>query len=379
MDGMRLGMPADFAEVMERVVCGFRERNPGHPRFEDLCPDTVQPETMGQWRLAIAEGQIAAGIQLVPRAFVVAGNVRLPGMGLANVFCYPPFRKRGLMGKLLEGCTADMTAEGLGICLLGGDRTRYGNYGWEYAGAERALTLAAGVTRFEQAQPVSGVSLRTWNGDPGDLLRILEAYSRLPYRTERTAVECGRVLRRPGQVVWICDQPDTGFGYLSVRSGAIVEYGGARAAVERLVCFLLQSSSWSVALPPVDAETDLEKLLLHHAQSYHVRPAGMIRVISLRTVLEAYRPVLSDRLQAWSGDFALRAADTGETVRVTGDAGTLRIEGVGRESPALELPRRELAQLLFGPFAPDLGDWARHSAIRRLLPLPFYCHALAHV
>lgn len=379
MEEIRLGTVEDFPLVMERVVCSFRERNPVHPRFEDLCPDTVLPETMRQWRLGFVDGELAAGIQLVPRAFVMAGAVQLPGMGLANVFCYPPYRRRGLMGRLLQRCIADMEAEGIAVCVLGGDRTRYGNYGWEHAGAERSLTLSASVTRFEEARPVSAVDLRAWNGDPGDLTRILEAYSRLPYRTERTAVECGRVLRRPGQVVWVCDQPETGFGYLSVRGNAVVEYGGARAALERLVRFLLQSGTWNVALPPVDAETDLEKLFLHHAQSYAVRPSGMLRVISMRLTLEAYLPVLRDRLQAWTGELALRAQDTGEGVRIVGEAGTVSVETAAPGVPALELPRRELAQLLFGPFPPDVGDWFRHSALRRLFPLPFYCHALAHV
>mgnify|MGYP001263676930 CR=1 FL=1 len=379
MDEIRLGTPQDFAEVMERVVISFRERNPVHARFEELFPDSVMPETIGQWRLALVDGVIAGGIQLVPRAFVAARDVRLPGMGLGNVFCYPPFRKRGLMGALLERCIADMQGDGVGLCLLGGDRTRYGNYGWEHAGCERGLTLASGVTRFEAGSPVSAADLRVWNGDPGELGRILEAYSALPYRTERTLAECGRVLRRPGQVVWICEQPDAGFGYASVRGNTIVEYGGTPQAVERLVRFLLQTGTWNVSLPPVDAETPAEKLMLHHAQSYLVRPAGMIRIISMQVILESYLPVLRSRLQAWCGDLALRASDNGETVKIAGEAGTIRVETVTADVTALELPRRELAQLFFGPFAPDLGDWSRHSAIRRLFPLPFYCHALAHV
>lgn len=379
MDTIRLGTAADFATVMERVLISFRERNPTHPRFEELFPDSVMPETMGQWRLVLVDGEVGAGIQLVPRRFVVVRDVHLSGMGLGNVFCYPPFRKRGLMSALLERCIRDMQQEGIGLCLLGGDRTRYGNYGWEHAGCERVLTLAGGVTRFEKSAPISAADLRVWNGDPGELTRILEVYSALPYRTERSAAECGRALRRPGQVVWVCDGRETGFGYASVRGNVIVEYGGACEAVGRIVQFLLQNGTWNVALPPVDAESDLEKLMLHHAQSYHVRPAGMIRLLSMRAILESYRPLLRSRLQAWSGDFALRATDDGETVKVTGDAGAIRVEDGPADSPALALPRRELAQLFFGPFVPDLGDWSRHSAIRRLFPLPFYCHALAHV
>ncbi len=379
MDDIRLGTPSDHAVVMERVVTSFRERNPAHGRFEELYPDTVLPETMSQWRLARVGGEIAAGIQLVPRAFVAAGEVRLPGMGLGNVFCYPPFRRHGLMGALLERCTADMVAAGTAVCILGGDRARYGNYGWEHAGAERALTLAAGVTRFEESRLVSAVDLRVWNGDVAELMCILAAYSRLPYRTERSASECGQVLRRPGLVVWICDRPESGFGYVVVRGSAIAEYGGDRAAVERLVGFLLQSGTWSVALPPVDGETALEKLMLRHAQGYQVRPAGMIRIISMRRVLEAYRPLLRLRLQTWTGDLALRCSDSGETVRIGMEGGVPVIEEGPADGAAMTLNRRELAQLFFGPFAPDLGDGSRHSGIRRLFPLPFYCHALAHV
>jgi predicted acetyltransferase len=334
---------------------------------------------MDQWRLARVGGEVVAGIQLVPRSFVVAGEVRLPGMGLGNVFSYPPYRKHGLMGALLERCNADMAEAGIGICILGGDRTRYGNYGWEHAGAERALTLAAGVTRFEESRPVSAVDLRVWNGDAQDLERMSVAYSALPYRTERGVSECGRVLKRPGQVVWLCDRPETGFGYASVRGNTIAEYGGDREAVGRIVRFLLQSGTWSVVVPPVDAETALEKVMLCHAQSYSVRPAGMIRIISMRTVLEAFRPLLRARLQGWTGEICLRSSDTRETVRIGAEGGGLTVAGAAPDAAALELTRRELAQLFFGPFAPDLGDGFRHSGVRRVFPLPFYCHALAHV
>ena len=45
MDDLRLGIPTDFPLVMDRVVASFRERNPVHPRFEDLYPDSVSAES----------------------------------------------------------------------------------------------------------------------------------------------------------------------------------------------------------------------------------------------------------------------------------------------------------------------------------------------
>lgn len=376
---MRLGSAADYAVVMDRVVTSFRERNPGHLRFEDLYPDVIGPQSMPQWRLGLVDGEIAAGIQLVPRCMVAAGAVRVPGMGLGNVFCYPTHRSQGLMSRLLELCIADMERDGTAVCLLGGDRTRYGNYGWEHAGCDRALALSAAVTRFEKASPVSAAELRTWTGDQGDVLRMHEAYSALPYRTERTAIEFAAVLRRPGHVAYISEEAETGFGYVSVRSGTILEYAGAVEAVSRLLRYLLQSGSWNVVLPPVEHEGPLEKLMLHHAQSFAVRPTAMVRVISALAVLQAFLPLLRERLQAWDGDLVLRTTDSGETVRVLGAAGTVTVEPGPPDSPALELSRRDLALLLFGPFAPDLGDWFRHGGIRRLFPLPLHWHALSHV
>lgn len=380
MADIRLGRPEDFRDVMNRVVTSFRESNPVHPRFEYLYPDSVRPETMGEWRLAISEGEIAAGIQLVPRPLVAATEVRLPGVGLGNVFCYPTFRKQGLMSALLERCIADMNTDGIGICLLGGDRTRYGNFGWEHAGADRALTLSARVTRFdEQTARVSCADLKTWQGDQGEALRMLEAYAALPCHTERNAVEFARVLQRPGQTVWICDDHDRGFAYTSVKGNTILEYAGAPEALETILTYVLRSGSWTVSVPPAEGSSDLENMLLKHAQHYSVKPTGMIRIVSMKTILEAYMPIMRYRLQGWNGDIAFRAHDTGETVAVVADRGHLTVETRDREDVAIECSRRELAQLFFGPFPPPLGDWFRHSAVRRLFPLPLHWHALSHV
>ena len=377
---IRRGTPEDFGLVMERVLASFREHNPTHGRFEDMYPDSVTPESMSQWHLAEVDGEIAAGIQLVPRSFVCAGTVRLPGMGLGNVFCYPPFRGRGLMSHLLRCCIADMEENGIGVCLLGGDRTRYGNFGWEYAGSDRSLTLSARVGRFDQDRPrVSAMDLRAWNGEETDVVTMLRAYSELPYRTERTALEFGRVVRRPGQVVWLCERGEEGFAYVSVRGSSILEYAGDAAALEVLVTYLLQNGTWRVSLPPVEGQGPLEKLLLTRAQHYGVQPTGMIRLISLKVVLTAYLPLLRYRLQGWEGELVLRAKDNGESVGIVSEGGGLEVRDAAADAPAIELSRRELAQLFFGPFPPDLGEGFRHSGVRRLFPLPLHWHALAHV
>ncbi|MDX9980130.1 MAG: GNAT family N-acetyltransferase [Lentisphaeria bacterium] len=375
---VRLGLPADYPAVMERVATSFRAGNPGHALFEDIFPDTVSPATMNQWRLAFHDGELAGGIQLVPRPLRLAGLVDLPAMGLGNVFCYPAIRGQGVMSALLRRCLGDMRQEGIAICLLGGDRTRYGHFGWEHCGGDRRLSLSRNVKRHDQFQPASILELRPWRGADADSSRMAEAYHALPYHCARPGKFTTAHLDRPGQVVWLCDDPACGFAYISVRGRDILEYAGDIAAGERILRFLLDSGEWSATLPPEPGCGPWEKLLLGYARHFTVAPTGMGCVICLAELLRAYLPLLERRLADWQGTFSLASTD-GEAVLLAGNQDGLTIAEGPAATADLSLSRNDLALLLFGPFPPPLGNLAHHPVLRRAFPLPLHWQPLAHV
>ena len=86
MQRIRAGTAADYETVLQRVLMSFSEANPFHPRFDELAPDVVRPDepSMNQWLLAEVDGELAAGLQVVPRHLVMAGDVEVPVAGLAN-------------------------------------------------------------------------------------------------------------------------------------------------------------------------------------------------------------------------------------------------------------------------------------------------------
>ena len=374
---IRLGTPADFPTVMDRVVTSFRAGNPGHLRFEGLYPDSTVPENMHEWRLAFIDDELAGGIQLVPRDLRLAGTVDLPSMGLGNVFCYPANRGQGVMSALLERCIADMRELGIAICLLGGDRTRYGHFGWEHCGAQLRLSLSRGVKRHADFSAVSVLDLHTWRGDEADTDRMCAAYHALPYHCARSREQFPAVLQRPGQVVWLCDDPEFGFAYASVRGRDLAEYAGDAPAFDRILHFLLANGDTGVNLPPRTNNGELAELLLGYARSFSVGPAGMGLVVCLDVLLRAYLPVLSPRLAGWEGTFTI-ACDDGESVQLVGTPTGLAIEAAAGEAD-LTLSRNDLALLLFGPFPPDLGAMGDHEVLRRAFPLPLHWDTLAHV
>jgi predicted N-acetyltransferase YhbS len=375
---IRLGTPADFPLVMDRVATSFRAGNPGHLPFEDLYPDSVTPEAMPEWRLAFAGDELAGGIQLVPRSLRLAGMVDLPAMGLGNVFCYPACRGQGVMSALLERCIADMREQGTAICLLGGDRTRYGHFGWEHCGAQLRLSLSRHVKRHDAFTPASVLDLRVWSGAPRDTERMAAAYHALPYHCARPEGHFAPVLRRPGQVVWLCDDPELGFAYASVRGRDLLEYAGPPAACERILHFLLANGELNASLPSREHAGELEELLLDYARSFSVSPTGMGRIVCLVTLLEAYLPLLAERLQGWAGTLSLGCTDGEGAILRSSEAG-LAVEPCAPDACDIVLSRNDLALLLFGPIPPKLGPSPRLPVLRQAFPLPLFWHPLAHV
>ncbi len=375
--------PEDFSELMHQVVRSYRVGNPGHPRFEELYPDSVRDDavSMHQWRIVRREGRIVAGMQVVPRSLVAAGVVHVSAGGLGNVFCLPELRGCGLMSALLRTVVAEMPAEGHALALLGGDRTRYGHFGWETAGSLRRLSLSLRMARHSNTSVDTKVDVRTWAGGSAPIESLWETYQALPYRTERTLGEFAMVLRRPGQVVWIATSAE-GLAYLSVRGRTIVEYAGHRRPLEVGLRTLLRAGNMTVDIPPVAAETASERMFTDYASGYSVCPLGMIRINSLALVLGAYAPVLNRALAGWEGRALFTVEEDLESLQLIGD-GTGIALCPGANSTVCDLvvsaSRRDWARLLFGPFAPALDAGMDDAFLRRAFPLPLFWHPLSHV
>ncbi|MBT3379455.1 MAG: GNAT family N-acetyltransferase [Lentisphaerae bacterium] len=377
---IRHGRPRDFDLLMRRVFESFCEANPTHPQFAGLYPDTIRadPESMGQWLLAEVDGELAAGMQVVPRALVIASRVSIPASGLGNVFCCPAFRGRGLMTALLGEAIAEMGRQGIVLSMLGGDRLRYGRMGWEHAGAARRLALSSRMCRFRDVPAVRVTDVHHWEGDQNVLQRMHEVYSELPYRSPRTLEEMALVMQRPGQSVWAWDPAGKAFAYVSLKGNSVAEYAGAVDGLEKILRFVLRSRGVDVVIPPMDAETERERLLLSLAQSFSVQPVAMTRIIDLAGLLRAYSPIVDERLKGWEGVQSLRIAGGEGGVTYVCEQGECRLlDGVRGEPLVLSVP--DMTRLLFGPFNPS-GLPRSGEAFRRLaFPLPLYWHALAHV
>lgn len=377
---IRTATCSDFPGILTLLIAAFSDGNPGHPRFEQLMPETIRPDKaiLDNWYIAVRGAEVVASTQIVAQRFVVAPGIEMRVAGIGQVSCLPDLRGKGMMSGLLNAAIDRMTQDGYHVSILGGDRQRYRRYGWEVAGSARSLSLISRRIDGKAVLPAEGSRPTRWLGDQPTESRIHQAHQSNISRIIRTPEETHLALQRLNIATWV-HQCDGGFAYICINGDRIAEYGGDARAFEELLSFLLARRGLSVMIPLEEGSGPLEALLLQFAGTYNLNAVDMIRVFALKPILELYRPLLEERLACWQGALTLEMADDGERVQVSRDASGLKI--TASTAPAdLTLDRAAWAPTLFGPFAPALPQDPRIQAfVRQAFGLPVIWPLLSQI
>lgn len=128
---------SDFDEAIAHLSLVFND-----PNFAELVPSLYEPSDR-QMRCNLAlrrNGRIAAIVGVFPIDWVV-GSVHLKLAGIGGVSVHPDFRGQGLMRLLMDAAMAEIKHTGYHAACLGGNRRRYGHWGFEKAGVEATFTV----------------------------------------------------------------------------------------------------------------------------------------------------------------------------------------------------------------------------------------------
>lgn len=130
---------SDFEEAVAHLSLVFND-----PNFAELVPALYQPTDQHMRRnLAIRRnGRIAAIVGVFPIDWVV-GSVHLHLAGIGGVSVHPDFRGQGLMRLLMDAAMLEIERNGFHAACLGGNRRRYGHWGFEKAGVEASFVISA--------------------------------------------------------------------------------------------------------------------------------------------------------------------------------------------------------------------------------------------
>lgn len=382
---IRPATSSDFPGLLALLISAFSDSTPAHARFEQLMPETIRDDAaiLNNWYIALDGEKVIASTQIVAQRFMVAPAVELRVGGIGQVSCLPGYRGGGMMTNLLNATIARMTQDGYHVSILGGDRQRYRRFGWEVAGCARNLWLQSRRIDSQPVLPAEDNRPNRWIGDEPTIDRIHAAHEKNISRILRSREETKLCLNRLNVATWTHTKGDD-FAYICLSDNRIAEYGGDLAAFEELLSFLIARRSLNVQIPAEEGSGPLEALMLQFAGNYSQTFVDMIRIFSLKSILEAYRPILACRLAAWQGSIVLEVADSGEKVQVSRFPTTspdLQVASAPANAAAdLKLDRPVWSPTLFGPFTTRLPATPKiQSFVRQAFPLPIVWPLLSQI
>lgn len=392
VDGARLMRREEFDETMAMLDRYFAYERGGMAARLPTVYDRDRPEDHAIVR---ADGKVVSHVAWVPETLVV-GDARVDCRGVGGVATAKPYRGDGHMTDLLTFWLDRLDPETTPLAELGGNRERYGHFGFERCGQEVVFSITersipnrdvSGDVRVVDVGSPGAADPDVDGEDPGavdsgiDLVR--ELYADHDYRIARDADRARSLLAQRGLETLIYESDDA-VAYVSIsresRDRTIREFGGDPEGLEALVVHLFEWYDLNGLTVYARNDCRAADRLTGLATSWRWRPARMVRINHLPALLEALEPYLARQWResgtARSGSLVLRIhdgdGDAEPPVRLAGEGDEFAVERTDAP-PDVELDRREMTRLVFGGAGPtDQTDAAiERPILRTLFPVPF--------
>ena len=352
-------------------------------------------EYLDNFFLAKESSRIVGMVAVCPMTLQWAGEAIQVG-GISAVATHPDHRGRGIMTELLGRADRVMAGRGDVISVLGGDRSRYGRFGWEHVGSSPELFFSGKyLERLPDVGDAAAARPRLVDHrDAPTLARILALHERGDPRFARTPEQIAVLAQRRGVQFWCLDAEGTAgpraaggrelAGYIGSRDSAVKEWGGDTRAVLALFRWFARMKGAEELKVSVPARFDEQtEAVFREAEAYRMGRVCSLKILRFRELMQKLSPALSRQPPPSRGcgeRLRLEVEESGQAVTLACEASAVHVipeEAGGRsgEPERLRLPRRDMARLLFGPFVEGLipeGHPGR-PVLLSLFPLPLSC------
>ena len=298
-----------------------------------------------------------------------AGDLATRYVGTVSV--HPQARGEGHMKRILSSIVQQAREEGVDLLLLGGQRQRYGYFGFAPAGAHYSAEIVPGNLRHAlkgvDASDVCFRRVEVW--DAALCREAFEYYQRRPLRFERPLERFAERCQSYGRQLWLAQAGEETLGYV-VSSRDKSEWSefecGSPAALEKIILAWAGAfglGGFTIELPLWDRPR-VEQLGAF-AETLTLQAGIMACVLSpvrvLRTLLESKAALMDVE----DGQAVLPLRDRTLTVSVT--SGQAQVLEEPAENPD-GMDDRALSQLLCCPW-PYAG---RPAVPNTWFPLPIF-------
>jgi len=367
----------DFEDAMDFMNLVFSAHGPID--FTQILPVLYQPddELMG-YNWAVREnGRIRAVVGSFPMQWQL-GDTTLEVAGIGGVSSHPRARGAGYMRQLMQHCVQRMRDEKKHLSWLGGQRQRYGYFGYEKCGTAHTFSLDKSNLRHVYAGTTSAIRFRALAaGDSTHVKSAKALYDAQPFRRLRPLESFHSMLcswRYRPQIALASDGRMLGYLVASPNGDTISELFAVeegRPDLEIARAWTEQQSGHGVrfTLPPWHR---LVRPLGQSAESFSTGTTGNWQVFDWVTTLNALLKVRA----------AMGPLVDGKTVVAIEGYGPISLEVAGGEAVCtrsdaaadLSVDACTAHRLFFGPLPPaaTVELPTQLAALEQWCPLPLF-------
>ncbi len=392
---------ADYEEAMDFMNLVFSLG--GAPtNFPHLLPKLYKPDDhLLQYNYAIKHNnKIRAVVGSFPLQLSAGGEI-LKVAGIGGVSTHPGERRTGLMRKLMEAAVSDMDQDGCDLSVLGGQRQRYGYYGYEKGGSILSFHLTKTNLRHTlRGQEPPDVSFHCIAAAPDSkhtpdslfdqnqtlmdtVAWMHEAHAAQPVFLRREKADFLTILTSWNCSVWVACEKQLPAGYMVINpNGSVSEFitTDNGCAQNIAAAWLQQHSDEELVIQVQPSQTKICVQMAQICEYWHLDLAYMYRIMNWPRVLKAMLQVKAGQMKLPDGSlsFWLKDQEKGFSLSLKNGQVTASWLDNDHDNFTLKLDRLTAARLVTGPLpaAQVLTGEQLSGANEQLLlsswfPLPF--------
>lgn len=366
----------------------FFLRDP-NTRFLPLLPKLYKEQYKPAYNnLIIAEdGDIKAAVGCFPSKVNVAGK-ELRILGIGNVAVARDSRSKGYMIELMNDSIEIMKNEDYDYSLLGGQRQRYGFFGYDPIGSEyRFLINSGNIRRILGEERKSRFTARQIMPEETEILAKIKAlHETVPFYVERSLESYHDILCSWKNVPYALFDGEELKGYFCVtpdsKAGHIAEARTFETAdmLELFLCVLEMKEVENVSLNVPAFDTELCDFMAKNCGGISIGTPEMISIFNFGRFIDAFLTLKSKRISLCEGELTMlihgEKRDECITIRVDGENNVSVTES--NKEADIELSHREAINFICGLYSKD-RDLMKTSFAHSWFPLDFFSYSLDNV
>ena len=221
------------------------------------------------------------------------GDEQIKACCIGNVAVGKNYRSMGYMIELMELSVEDMGKNGVDVAYLGGQRQRYGYFGFESSGTVYRFNFSRSAYRHALKAMPCGLEIEELRADDAESIENIDKlYRRLPVRSNRSLDNYYDILHswRDRPYILKKDGEFVGYFILDYHKGCVCEcdvtdkkyYPNLAAAV------LEKTEEYSVSFVAAPFEKDKLEFLTEVSDGFDINGCEMILVYNFEKVISAY-------------------------------------------------------------------------------------------